>query len=153
MTPKWVCMSRYRLTALRCRPPIFESPREDTLITTGEDGVVFTFSLDKAKWTYIEYSKQGESATGLPRMELRSGDEEEEPVAYNNQVVLMGVEEMEEHVEEVNTLKEKYREHPDQHRVQDHQMDTKFKEDAKMSSDRFEKALGDEKERYEGVAT
>ena len=130
---------------------IFESPREDTLITAGEDGAVFTLALTKAKWTNIEYSKIGEG-TDVPEDVVEDGeDDEEDSIIYNNQILLMGVEEMEEHIEEVNTLKKKIVNIQTSTEYKINQIDTKFREEAKMSSDRFEKTLSDEKERYEAL--
>ena len=129
---------------------IFESPREDTLITAGEDGAVFTLALTKAKWTNIEYSKIGEG-TDVPEDVVEDGeDDEEDSIIYNNQILLMGVEEMEEHIEEVNTLKKKIVNIQTSTEYKINQIDTKFREEAKMSSDRFEKTLSDEK-RYEAL--
>ena len=129
---------------------IFESPREDTLITAGEDGAVFTLPLTKRNGP-ISSIARSVKALMSPRMWSRTMKTTKDSIIYNNQVLLMGVEEMEEHIEEVNTLKKKIVNIQTSTEYKINQIDTKFREEAKMSSDRFEKTLSDEKERYEAL--
>lgn len=132
---------------------IFESPREDTLITTGDDGSVFTFSLSKAGWTNIEYTKLVETDT--PESAPAAGDEaaieDEEPMSYNNEILLLGVEEMEEHIEELSALKKKIVDISVNAEYKISQMETRNKEDTKNMSERFDRSLAEEKDRYEAL--
>jgi WD40 repeat protein len=130
---------------------IHESPREDTLISAGEDGSVFTFSLTKAGWTNIEFSKVVE--TDSPESATIDEEilEEDEPMSYNQDILLLGVEEMEEHVEEMSVLKKKIMDIQLNSEYRISQMESKNKEETRNMSERFDRMLQDEKERYEAL--
>ncbi len=132
---------------------IFESPREDTLVTAGDDGSVFTFSLKKAGWTNIEYSKLVDTADAPESAPAEEEIimEEEELMSYNNEILLLGVEEMEEHIEELSALKKKIVDIQVNAEYKISQMETRNKEDTKSMSERFDRSLQEEKDRYDAL--
>jgi WD40 repeat protein len=120
---------------------IFESPRQDSLMSVGEDGAVFIYTLDKAKWSKIPL--------GDDTAAVEEDDEDEDLLEFNDQILLMGNDEMEEHLEEVSTLQRSMAELQSSSEYKIMQLQTTNQEEMNMMSRQFEGNMNDERGRYD----
>jgi WD40 repeat protein len=137
---------------------VSESPRGDMLISAGEDGAIFCYTLTKAPWTSrtIAELKSGVSEKDAPvsaSLELLEGvkveDLEEDPFVYNNQILLLGSDEMEEHVEEVAMLHKKLHDLETSSAYRISQIETLSQETQRKMAKDFDLTLNEERDRYE----
>ena len=141
---------------------INESPRGDKLVSSGNDGAVFCFSLTKAPWTNIPASelKSGAATDEAPpastAVTALLGDLDdmlEDPFEYNNKILLLGADEMEEHVEEVASLHKHLRELENNSAYKLSQMETSARESQRRMAEEFDATLNEERDRYEQLRT
>jgi len=141
---------------------INESPRGDKLVSSGNDGAVFCFSLTKAPWTNIPASvlKSGAAADDAPAPSaaataLLGGVEDlvEEPFEYNNKILLLGADEMEEHIEEVASLHKYLRDLENTSAYKLSQLETNARDNARRMGEEFDVTLNEERDRYEQLRT
>ena len=141
---------------------IYESPRGDRLVTAGEDGAVFCFSMVKAPWTNqsfadtkIASAPEAEAPVSAAASELMAGlgDLSEDPYEYNNQVLLLGADEMEEHVEQVANLKKQLKDLESTTAYKLSQSENSARENQRRMAAEFDETLNEERDRYEQLRT
>ena len=129
---------------------IFESPRGDALITAGDDGSVFCLSLTKSAFTkkaWTEGSGEEKEESNAKTMDFEELDEE--PFPYNDTILLLGADEMEDHVEEVARLHKSMKELQTASDYKISTVESAAAEERNQMSYQFETTLNEEKDRYE----
>ena len=119
---------------------IKESPVGNTLVSVAEDGSVFVYTSNKI--SEKEEEKKNEDELLL-----------EDEVAFNNTVVMISVEQMEENIQAIVDLKKQLQETNQKHSFQEHRRESEFAEQLKGVVEKHEYMLTTEKSKAEKERT
>lgn len=115
---------------------IKESPIGNTIVSVGEDGSIFVFNTIKIGEKEVEKKNEDELLL-------------EDELTFNNSVVMLSVEQMEESIQAIVDLKKQLHETHQKHSFQEHRRESEFADQLRTVVDKHENFFANEKSKFE----